>query len=400
MKVIYAKIFFTEFRTYMKIGAIQNSYILPVFTSSKIQAPHIIHGNSYDSFEKAPYSFQNDLEDYYKQLEKNMGIVTENDVKLMAQNVSISTGIDIKDVYKTMGRLSAYSSYKSLDIFKKYFNQNEIRIVSNILPYFEPYNNKGWAPTLTNVMNYILHRNFAFAHDREAFTFYKKALFIDSKFLEIVKNMSDDERQVFNVKFLNKDNIKEIYVEDFENGYNFLNQDESFEKYTIKILNKAKKSQRINGKDINGNDLKGNYIGSDIPMANGFNANAVFFKLGFLDKTTVSLGLQFKELLPLLWLKAGGWGKCPDDETVKIESKFDLPPYIILPENKLAVLINEDSFTEFNKLIKNEPLIKTVYIVTDYENGFVAMKKKLDIENVIQLYRDYLDNFRINVARR
>ncbi len=156
----------------------------------------------------------------------------------------------------------------------------------------------------------------------------------------------------------------------------------------------------INGKDINGNDLKGNYIGSDIPMANGFNSNAVFFKLGFLDKTTVSLGLQFKELLPLLWLKAGGWGKCPDEETVKIESKFDLPPYIILPENKLAVLISEDSFTEFNNLIKNEPLIKTVYIVTDYENGFVAMKKKLDIENVIQLYRDYLDNFRINVARR
>lgn len=156
----------------------------------------------------------------------------------------------------------------------------------------------------------------------------------------------------------------------------------------------------INGKDINGNDLKGNYIGSDIPMANGFNANAVFFKLGFLDKTTVSLGLQFKELLPLLWLKAGGWGKCPDEETVKIESKFDLPPYIILPENKLAVLISEDSFTEFNNLLKNEPLIKTVYIVTDYENGFVAMKKKLDIENVIQLYRDYLDNFRINVARR
>ena len=154
----------------------------------------------------------------------------------------------------------------------------------------------------------------------------------------------------------------------------------------------------INGKDINGNDLKGNYIGSDIPMANGFNSNAVFFKLGFLDKTTVSLGLQFKELLPLLWLKAGGWGKCPDNETVKIESKFDLPPYIILPENKLAVLISEDSFTEFNNLIKNETLIKTVYIVTDYENGFVAMKKKLDIENVIQLYRDYLDNFRINVA--
>lgn len=194
---------------------------------------------------------------------------------------------------------------------------------------------------------------------------------------------------------VSEDEAKQLKIQGYNPG------DEEWEKLGIaNYVTWPRTVCSINGKDINGNDLKGNYIGSDIPMANGFNANAVFFKLGFLDKTTVSLGLQFKELLPLLWLKAGGWGKCPDDETVKIESKFDLPPYIILPENKLAVLINEDSFTEFSNLIKKEPLIKTVYIVTDYENGFVAMKKKLDIENVIQLYRDYLDNFRINVARR
>lgn len=194
---------------------------------------------------------------------------------------------------------------------------------------------------------------------------------------------------------VSEDEAKQLKIQGYNPG------DEEWEKLGIaNYVTWPRTVCSINGKDINGNDLKGNYIGSDIPMANGFNANAVFFKLGFLDKTTVSLGLQFKELLPLLWLKAGGWGKYPDDETVKIESKFDLPPYIILPENKLAVLINEDSFTEFSNLIKKEPLIKTVYIVTDYENGFVAMKKKLDIENVIQLYRDYLDNFRINVARR
>ena len=194
---------------------------------------------------------------------------------------------------------------------------------------------------------------------------------------------------------VSEDEAKQLKIKGFNPG------DTEWEKLGIaNYVTWPRTKCAINGKDVNGNNLKGNYIGSDIPMANGFNSNAVFFKLGFLDKTTVSLGLQFKELLPLLWLKAGGWGKCPDDETVKIESKFDLPPFIILPENKLAVLINEDSFTEFSNLIKKEPLIKTVYIVTDYENGFVAMKKKLDIENVIQLYRDYLDNFRINVARR
>lgn len=38
----------------------------------------------------------------------------------------------------------------------------------------------------------------------------------------------------------------------------------------------------IEGHDVNGNPLKGNYIGSDIPMADGFKANAAFFKLGNL----------------------------------------------------------------------------------------------------------------------
>ena len=61
----------------------------------------------------------------------------------------------------------------------------------------------------------------------------------------------------------------------------------------------------IEGHDVNGNPLKGNYLGSDIPMSDGFNSNAIYFKLGFLDKTAVALGMQFKEMLPVLWMKAG-----------------------------------------------------------------------------------------------
>ena len=55
----------------------------------------------------------------------------------------------------------------------------------------------------------------------------------------------------------------------------------------------------IEGHDINGAPLNGNYLGSDLPMADGFKANAAFFKLGFLDKDFVALGRQFKELLPM-----------------------------------------------------------------------------------------------------
>lgn len=157
----------------------------------------------------------------------------------------------------------------------------------------------------------------------------------------------------------------------------------------------------INGKDIKGENLKGNYIGSDIPMADGFKANAVFFKLGFLDKTSVQLGRQFKELLPLLWLKAGGWGKCPDSEVVSTGSTTggQLPPYIILPENHFAVLIDEKFFSEFEPKVNAEKEIWTAYIVTDFEKGFKSMTKSLNVKKSYQLYRDYLDNFRINTER-
>lgn len=87
----------------------------------------------------------------------------------------------------------------------------------------------------------------------------------------------------------------------------------------------------IEGHDINGSSLKGNYIGSNQPMAEGFKANAVFFKLGFLDKTTVSLGRQFRELLPVIWMKAGAIGSCPSLNTEQ------LPTMMILSENKFAV---------------------------------------------------------------
>lgn len=148
----------------------------------------------------------------------------------------------------------------------------------------------------------------------------------------------------------------------------------------------------IEGHDVNGNPLKGNYVGSDIPMADGFKANAAFFKLGFLDKTKVSLGMQFKELLSTLWMKAGAIGKCPVIDA-------SAPDMLILPDNKMAILNDENQFGEFAEQLARHPEIEVVYLVTDYESSFVAMTQALEGKKTYQLYRDYLDNFRINAGR-
>ena len=81
---------------------------------------------------------------------------------------------------------------------------------------------------------------------------------------------------------------------------------------------------------------------AEMAMADGFKANAAFFKLGFLDKTSVSLGRQFREMLPTLWMKAGAHGPCP-------KASGEVGDMLILPENKFAVLLEESAFRAFQK---------------------------------------------------
>lgn len=151
----------------------------------------------------------------------------------------------------------------------------------------------------------------------------------------------------------------------------------------------------IKGQDVNGNPLKGDYLGSEPPMhmADGFKANAAFFKLGFLDPTAVSLGMRISEMLPTLWLKTGAKGKCPELTGEQV------PDMLILPENQFAVLINENTFADFAEKLAEHPEIQTVFLATDYEVNYQSMVKNLNVENAYQLYRDYLDHFRVNRGR-
>ena len=143
-------------------------------------------------------------------------------------------------------------------------------------------------------------------------------------------------------------------------------------------------------------NLLGDYTEQEprkIPMSDGFLANAAFFKLSFLDKTSVALGRQFRELLPVLWMKVGAVGKCPALEN------DDLPNMLILPQNKMAVLVDEIYYSEFDAELSRHPEIQAIFIITDSETAYRSMIRTYDGKDCYQLYRDYLDNFRINTGR-
>lgn len=129
------------------------------------------------------------------------------------------------------------------------------------------------------------------------------------------------------------------------------------------------------------------------PMSEGFPANTEYFKLGFLDRNSVSLGRQFREILPLLWLKSGAIGRRP--EVISL----DEPEMLILPQNGFAVLIDETKYAEFVKKLSEEDNIRVVYFVTNSEEAFREMTSRIKVNNTYQLYRDYIDNFVLGSRR-
>ncbi|MFL6713641.1 MAG: hypothetical protein ACJ8LN_12040 [Sulfurifustis sp.] len=134
------------------------------------------------------------------------------------------------------------------------------------------------------------------------------------------------------------------------------------------------------------------------PMSDGFAANLAYFKLDFLEKDRVALKRAFREILPLLWLKAGAIGPRPKLAKTAAEPKFFAPK-----ENSFAVLLDESRLSEFVDVIKVRTDLTHIFLVTDDDEAFKEMAAEVADKiktshrvQVVQLYRDYLENFMIN----
>ncbi len=136
------------------------------------------------------------------------------------------------------------------------------------------------------------------------------------------------------------------------------------------------------------------------PMRDGFPANLAYFKLDFLDPERVSLKRAFREVLPLLWLKAGAVGPRP------ALSPGEPEPALFEPEGcQFVVLLQESRLTRLLSAVQHRSVpLSHVFIVTDSDESFKRMAAEVRAVaganaaalQVLQLYRDYLTNFLIN----
>lgn len=169
--------------------------------------------------------------------------------------------------------------------------------------------------------------------------------------------------------------------------------DTDWEKWGIcDYVTKPRIEAVITGLTPEGKPIKGDYKFTDeFPMADGFEANARFFTLTYEPPTRVRHGLAFKEIAPMLWLRAGQTGRIITEIP---DRGWDITESYGLIENVAA------SKKFINAVAKNSG-VKVIYIVTNDDLVFESMARELaktDAE-LVRLYSTYLNNFAFQQAR-
>ncbi len=146
----------------------------------------------------------------------------------------------------------------------------------------------------------------------------------------------------------------------------------------------------ITGKTPEGDAISGDYkFNDESPIADGLEENVEFFSLDFLDPDEVARGDAFKAIVPILWMMAGCCGEREDSKGTT--------PWFIPKHSPFAVLIQEKQFRAFREKLAERKDIEWVFIITDSEENFGQMRRTLGRKyECVQLYKSYLENFRIN----
>lgn len=149
----------------------------------------------------------------------------------------------------------------------------------------------------------------------------------------------------------------------------------------------------ITGLTPEGEPIKGDYKFTDeFPMADGFEENAVFYDLTYIEPSVLKANLAFDEIAPLLWMRAGSAGPVitlggmdPDDATYEVTDTY-------------GVLFNYAYAPEFVEECKAKD-VGHIFVVTDVDRQYRDMCAEFRDRDVKQLYKSYLRSFEIGQSR-
>ena len=146
----------------------------------------------------------------------------------------------------------------------------------------------------------------------------------------------------------------------------------------------------ITGKRDDGSPLSGEYL-TGRQMSDGLPENLEYFRMDFIDPAHVERGDAFEGIMPILWMMAGAMGER--------ESRRGASAWYLATHSPFAVLLRETKFSEFEEKLRERKDIHHVFLVTDSDDNFALMRHELGRKyRCVQLYKSYLDNFRVNTV--
>ncbi len=143
----------------------------------------------------------------------------------------------------------------------------------------------------------------------------------------------------------------------------------------------------ITGRTPDGEPIKGDYKFTDeFPMAEGFEENAAFLELRYLDADDVDLGLAYDDVAPLLWLRAGAAGPIAP----RTDDAGDTLPFAWT--DRYGVLFDEDRWRSFVSACPGTAT--TAFIVTHSPTAFAGIAAELPTGmDTVRLPDSYLSMF-------
>lgn len=177
------------------------------------------------------------------------------------------------------------------------------------------------------------------------------------------------------------DEERKLREEGFRHG------DPEWERLGIaEYVTKPRVTAAITGRTPEGQLVKGDYkFVDEFPISEGFRENAVFFDLQYLDPYGIELGLEFKAVAPLLWMRAGSTGRMITEIS---DAGYDIT-------DSYAILFDYAQCADFVHQLEGRDGIRTVYVVTDDENRYSSLCAAFPDLDVVQLYESYLRSFKI-----
>jgi len=149
----------------------------------------------------------------------------------------------------------------------------------------------------------------------------------------------------------------------------------------------------ITGRTPEGEPIAGDYkFTGEFPMADGFEENATFLELRYLDPDDVDLGLAYDDIAPLLWLRAGGRGPIAP----RLDAGGSPLPYAWT--DRYGVLFDEDRWRAFVAARPDGAV--AAFIVTYSPTVFAGVTAELPPSmDTVRLYDTYLSLFQPGRSR-